>query len=156
MVISCNKIQVIVNGHKHKQNCGLVVSAPAWDGTGCEFDSWQCRIYIPCSLSLRLLGSLRGSLGTNGLTQKLCRKNKLKKLEKMDHIRKYITLQVLCLDGGGIRGLVLTQILLEIERILRDEFKSKLTIRECFDWIGGTSTGGILALAIARGRTTHW
>ena len=26
-----------------------------------EFDSWQCRIYIPCSLSLRLLGSLRGS-----------------------------------------------------------------------------------------------
>ena len=53
-------------------NCGLVVSTPAWDGTGCEFDSWQCRIYIPCSLSLRLLGSLRGSLGTYGLTQKLC------------------------------------------------------------------------------------
>ena len=41
------------------RHCGLVVSAPAWDGTGCEFDSWQCRIYIPCSLSLRLLGSLR-------------------------------------------------------------------------------------------------
>ena len=39
---------------------GLVVSAPAWDRTGCELDSWQCRIYIPCSLSLRLLGSLRG------------------------------------------------------------------------------------------------
>ena len=52
--------------------CGLVVSVPAWNGTGCEFDSWQCRIYIPCSLSLRLLGSLRGSLGTYGLTQKLC------------------------------------------------------------------------------------
>ena len=32
--------------------CGLVVSAPAWDGTGCEFDSWQCRIYIPCSLMI--------------------------------------------------------------------------------------------------------
>ena len=53
---------------------GLVGSAPAWDGTGCEFDSWQCRIYIPCSLSLRLLGSFRGSLGTYGLTQKLCKK----------------------------------------------------------------------------------
>ena len=49
-----------------------MVSAPAWDGTGCEFDSWQFRIYIPCSLSLRLLGSLRGSLRTYGLTQKLC------------------------------------------------------------------------------------
>ena len=54
------------------RHCGLVGSAPAWDGTGCEFDSWQCRIYIPCSLNLRLLGSLRGSLGTYGLTQKLC------------------------------------------------------------------------------------
>ena len=31
------------------RHCGLVVSAPAWDGTGCEFDSWQCRIYTPCS-----------------------------------------------------------------------------------------------------------
>ena len=26
-----------------------VGSARTWDGTGCEFDSWQCRIYIPCS-----------------------------------------------------------------------------------------------------------
>ena len=40
----------------------VVISAPAWDRTGCEFDSWQCRIYIPCSLSLRLLGSFLGSL----------------------------------------------------------------------------------------------
>ena len=31
------------------RHCGLVVSTPAWDGTGCEFDSWQCRIYIPCA-----------------------------------------------------------------------------------------------------------
>ena len=55
------------------RHCGLVSSALAWDGTGCEFDSWQCRIYIPCSLSLRLLGSFfQGSLGTYGLTQKLC------------------------------------------------------------------------------------
>ena len=30
-----------------ERHCGLVGSAPAWDGTGCEFDSWQCRIYIP-------------------------------------------------------------------------------------------------------------
>ena len=26
-------------------HCGLVVSAPAWDGTGCEFDSWLSDIY---------------------------------------------------------------------------------------------------------------
>ena len=57
-------------------HCGLVGSAPALDGTGCEFDFWQFRIYIPCSLSLRLLGSLQGSLDTYGLTQKLCLKKK--------------------------------------------------------------------------------
>ena len=60
----------------HVRHCGLLVSTPAWDGTGCEFDSWQCRIYIPCSLSLRLLGSLRGSPGTYGLTQKIVFKKK--------------------------------------------------------------------------------
>ena len=64
--------------------------------------------------------------------------------------------QVLCLDGGGIRGLVLIQILLEIQTKLRlehGEHGTKLQIRDCFDWIGGTSTGGILALAIAKGMT---
>ena len=34
------------NNELNVRHCGLVVSAPAWDGTGCEFDSWQCRIYI--------------------------------------------------------------------------------------------------------------
>nr|KAG5709665.1 hypothetical protein BaRGS_027690 [Batillaria attramentaria] len=53
--------------------------------------------------------------------------------------------RVLSLDGGGIRGLVLIQILMEIEAALGKP------IRECFDWIGGTSTGGILALGIAMG-----
>ena len=33
----------------HQHHCGIVGSAPACDGTGCEFDPWQCRIYIPCS-----------------------------------------------------------------------------------------------------------
>lgn len=53
--------------------------------------------------------------------------------------------RLLCLDGGGIRGLVLIQTLLEIELIL------KKPIVCCFDWIAGTSTGGILALGIASG-----
>ena len=52
---------------------GLVGSACTWDGTGCEFDSLQCQIYISCSLiTITVLGSLRSSLGTYGLTQKLC------------------------------------------------------------------------------------
>ncbi|XP_035824061.1 85/88 kDa calcium-independent phospholipase A2 isoform X2 [Aplysia californica] len=53
--------------------------------------------------------------------------------------------RILCLDGGGIRGLVLIQILMEIEAAVGRP------IRECFDWIGGTSTGGILAMGIAKG-----
>ena len=47
----------------------------------------QCRIYIPCSLSLRLLGSLRGSLGTYGLTQKLLKKKKKKNIPMNDCLR---------------------------------------------------------------------
>ncbi|KAK7112659.1 85/88 kDa calcium-independent phospholipase A2-like [Littorina saxatilis] len=53
--------------------------------------------------------------------------------------------KVLSLDGGGIRGLVLIQMLMEIEAAIGRP------IRDCFDWIGGTSTGGILALGIAKG-----
>lgn len=61
--------------------------------------------------------------------------------EKVDRGR------LLCMDGGGIRGLVLVQMLLEIENI------GKVPIHHLFDWIAGTSTGGILALAIGAGKT---
>ena len=54
--------------------------------------------------------------------------------------------QVLSLDGGGIRGLVLIQLLLAIEKAAGQP------IRSLFDWIAGTSTGGILALAIVHGK----
>ncbi|XP_017081157.1 85/88 kDa calcium-independent phospholipase A2 isoform X2 [Drosophila eugracilis] len=55
--------------------------------------------------------------------------------------------RLLCLDGGGIRGLVLVQMLLEIEKL------SRTPIIHMFDWIAGTSTGGILALALGCGKT---
>ncbi|GAB1609791.1 85/88 kDa calcium-independent phospholipase A2-like [Argonauta hians] len=58
--------------------------------------------------------------------------------------------RVLCLDGGGIRGLITIQILIEIEKLVGRP------IRECFDWIAGTSTGGILALAIAQGKSLNY
>lgn len=54
--------------------------------------------------------------------------------------------RLLCLDGGGIRGLVLIQILIEIESVI------KKPVVHCFDWIAGTSTGGILALGLAMGK----
>lgn len=55
--------------------------------------------------------------------------------------------RLLCLDGGGIRGLILVQLLLELETVL------KKPIVHCFDWIAGTSTGGILALGLVSGKT---
>ena len=43
--------------------------------------------------------------------------------------------RLLSLDGGGIKGLILTRILLSMEK----EFG--VPISHCFDWIAGTSTG---------------
>uniref|UniRef100_A0A4W5LXS6 PNPLA domain-containing protein n=1 Tax=Hucho hucho TaxID=62062 RepID=A0A4W5LXS6_9TELE len=53
--------------------------------------------------------------------------------------------RLLCLDGGGIKGLVLIQLLISLEK------EAGRPIKELFDWVSGTSTGGILALAIIHG-----
>ncbi|KAM4022298.1 85/88 kDa calcium-independent phospholipase A2 isoform 2-T3 [Anomaloglossus baeobatrachus] len=58
--------------------------------------------------------------------------------------------RLLCLDGGGIRGLVLIQLLIAIEKV------AGRPIRELFDWVSGTSTGGILALAIVHGKSMEY
>ena len=47
----------------------------------------------------------------------------------------------------GIKGLVLTRMLLSFERLFGSP------IIHNFDWLVGTSTGGILALALATGKT---
>lgn len=53
--------------------------------------------------------------------------------------------RLLSLDGGGIRGLLLVVILLELEKELG------CPVIHCFDWVAGTSTGGILTLGLAAG-----
>ncbi|XP_072240776.1 85/88 kDa calcium-independent phospholipase A2 isoform X3 [Leuresthes tenuis] len=58
--------------------------------------------------------------------------------------------RLLSLDGGGIKGLVLIQMLIALER------EAGRPTRELFDWIAGTSTGGILALAIIHGKSMEY
>lgn len=56
--------------------------------------------------------------------------------------------QLLSLDGGGIRGVILCILLDAIAKAAGQN------VEDCFDWIAGTSTGGILALALCRGNVT--
>ncbi len=54
---------------------------------------------------------------------------------------------ILSLDGGGIRGAATTQFLSRVEDTLND--KHNCSIRDCVDFYAGTSTGAIIALALA-------
>ena len=61
----------------------------------------------------------------------------------------------LSLDGGGIRGLVFVQVLLEMEKRRKQLYpNAKNTLLSNFNWITGNSTGGIAALAFAAAKTT--
>lgn len=61
--------------------------------------------------------------------------------------------KLLALDGGGIRGVITLEILAEIERQLAQRLDRGADFRLCeyFDYVGGTSTGAIIAAGIARG-----
>lgn len=56
-------------------------------------------------------------------------------------------IRILSLDGGGIRGIIPGVILSYLERQLQLKDQSNLKIGDYFDFIAGTSTGGILACA---------
>ncbi|MDE3100339.1 MAG: patatin-like phospholipase family protein [Verrucomicrobiota bacterium] len=53
--------------------------------------------------------------------------------------------RILCIDGGGMRGLIPAVVLAELER------KAKKPCHEIFDLISGTSIGGILAALLSSG-----
>ncbi|MCC7422326.1 MAG: patatin-like phospholipase family protein, partial [Planctomycetaceae bacterium] len=55
--------------------------------------------------------------------------------------------RILRLDGGGIRGAFSAAFLAEVER------RTGISIAEHFDLIAGTSTGAIIAAALARGQS---
>ena len=53
--------------------------------------------------------------------------------------------RLLCFDGGGLRGVIICQILIEMEKYLKRPMLSY------FDWIGGTSVGAFMACALSLG-----
>jgi patatin-like phospholipase/acyl hydrolase len=59
--------------------------------------------------------------------------------------------KILSIDGGGIRGIFPAVYLAEIEAELKADGKTNWQIYQNFDLLCGTSTGGILAIALSLG-----
>lgn len=53
--------------------------------------------------------------------------------------------RLLCVDGGGMRGIIVCQIMIEIEKYL------KRPLISYFDWVGGTSAGAFVCCALCTG-----
>ena len=53
---------------------------------------------------------------------------------------------ILCLDGGGVRGIITLQLLKKLEEVVG------IPCYDLFDMVAGTSTGGIIAGLIASGK----
>jgi patatin-like phospholipase/acyl hydrolase len=73
-----------------------------------------------------------------------------------EHLAISDSKRILALDGGGIRGALSLGILKNIENILKERFKEKIPpadfrLHHYYDLIGGTSTGAIIASALAVG-----
>ena len=78
---------------------------------------------------------------------------KYKVLTRDEHFQVPGPKRILALDGGGLRGILMLGFLQRIELILRDRYEGDPSFRLChyFDLIAGTSTGAIIAAALATG-----
>src|SRR6266581_6281523 len=60
--------------------------------------------------------------------------------------------KLLAIDGGGIRGVLSLMVLARIESMLIEESnRPDYRLADYFDYVAGTSTGGIIAAGIALG-----
>lgn len=59
--------------------------------------------------------------------------------------------RILSLDGGGVRGAISVAFLERIEALLREQHGGDARLCDHFDLIGGTSTGAVIAGALALG-----
>jgi uncharacterized protein len=61
--------------------------------------------------------------------------------------------KLLALDGGGIRGVITLEVLLRLESTLAEQLSAgdEFVLSDYFDYIGGTSTGAVIAAGLAKG-----
>jgi hypothetical protein len=64
--------------------------------------------------------------------------------------------RILSLDGGGMRGFFTLEVLQRIQELLRRRYnKQDLVLADYFNFIGGTSTGAIIAGLLSWGRSVE-
>ena len=69
-----------------------------------------------------------------------------------DKVQQSGPFKLLALDGGGIRGAISIEVLAKIERLLQDRLdRIDLVLADYFDYIAGTSTGGVIATCLSLG-----
>ncbi|UCI32134.1 patatin-like phospholipase family protein [Mesorhizobium sp. B4-1-4] len=70
----------------------------------------------------------------------------------IDRITRQGKKKLLSIDGGGIRGVLALEILLKLENLLRPDIDGdSFRLSHYFDYIAGTSTGGIIAAGLSMG-----
>jgi len=70
-----------------------------------------------------------------------------------DRVRSPGPKKLLALDGGGIRGVITLEVLLQLESMLAVQLgvEDDFVLGDYFDYIGGTSTGAVIATGLALG-----
>jgi len=63
--------------------------------------------------------------------------------------------RILALDGGGVRGAITVAFLEQIEKVLEGRLGKPVHLADWFDLVGGTSTGAVIAGAVALGYGTE-
>ena len=75
-------------------------------------------------------------------------------MPRLDRINAPTPKRMLAIDGGGIRGVLALGILRRIEALLKAQSgREHFRLSHYFDYIAGTSTGGIIAAALSIGMT---
>src|SRR6516164_1274393 len=79
-------------------------------------------------------------------------RNSQRRIDLTERLARKRPRKLLAIDGGGIRGVLSLHILGRIEELLIKESKrADYRLADYFDYVAGTSTGGIIAAGIAVG-----